>query len=144
MSSLPDVDECKSQNDPVCPPSMICENYPGTYVCYSNEGRKHIILSGTGVVGLAIFMMIGLWWLHKSLKNRKIKKLKEKNFKRNGGLLLQQQLSSSEVNVDKIRIYNSKELERATDNFNIGGPLFSIQVKNHHRTKEPKRALLLV
>ncbi|KAL6319363.1 hypothetical protein AAG906_014037 [Vitis piasezkii] len=42
---------------------------------------------------------------------------KQKFFKRNGGLLLQQQLSSSEI-VDKTKIFTSKELEKATDNFN--------------------------
>ncbi|XP_038683143.1 putative wall-associated receptor kinase-like 11 [Tripterygium wilfordii] len=98
---------------------MICENYPGTYICYLSERRKHMIFSGIGgALGLAIFTLPVLWWLHRLLKKRKIKKLKEKNFKRNGGILLQQQLSSSEVNVDKIRIFNSKELEKATDNFN--------------------------
>ena len=45
-------------------------------------------------------------------------KLKKKFFKRNGGLLLQQQLSSSENNVQKTKLFNSKELENATDRFN--------------------------
>jgi len=43
---------------------------------------------------------------------------REKFFKRNGGLLLQQKLSSREVNVDKIKLFSLKELEKATDNFN--------------------------
>ena len=45
-------------------------------------------------------------------------KLKKKFFKRNGGLLLQQQLSSSENNVQKTKVFNSKELENATNRFN--------------------------
>ena len=44
--------------------------------------------------------------------------LKRKFFKRNGGLLLQQQLSSNHVSVQKTKIFTSKELERATDRFN--------------------------
>jgi len=43
---------------------------------------------------------------------------KKKFFKRNGGLLLQQQLSSHEANVENIKLINSKDLEKATDNYN--------------------------
>jgi serine/threonine protein kinase len=53
------------------------------------------------------------------VKKRKNIKRKEKFFKRNGGLLLQQQLSSSEVNVEKTKLFNSKDLEKATDRFNV-------------------------
>ena len=53
-------------------------------------------------------------------KKRKNIKRKEKFFKQNGGLLLQQQLSSSEVTVEKtIKLFNSKDLGKATDNFNV-------------------------
>ena len=49
---------------------------------------------------------------------KKIKR-KEKFFKRNGGLLLQQQLSSSETNVEKTKLFNSKDLKKATNHFNV-------------------------
>ena len=52
------------------------------------------------------------------IKKRNKIKLKQKFFKRNGGLLLQQQLSSNENNVQKEKLFNSKELENATDRFN--------------------------
>lgn len=39
-------------------------------------------------------------------------------FKRNGGLLLQQQLSSNEGIIDKAKLFTAKELEKATDHFN--------------------------
>ncbi|ESR54361.1 hypothetical protein CICLE_v10023277mg [Citrus x clementina] len=45
-------------------------------------------------------------------------KLKQKFFKRNGGLLLQQQSSSNEGNTEKTKLFTSMELEMATDNFN--------------------------
>ncbi|OWM78789.1 hypothetical protein CDL15_Pgr002960 [Punica granatum] len=45
-------------------------------------------------------------------------KLKQKFFKQNGGLLLQQQSSLHEGNVEKDKLFNSKEFGRATDNFN--------------------------
>ncbi|GKV26903.1 hypothetical protein SLEP1_g36117 [Rubroshorea leprosula] len=39
-------------------------------------------------------------------------------FEQNGGLLLQQQLSSTEGNIEKTKIFSTQELERATDHFN--------------------------
>ena len=45
-------------------------------------------------------------------------KQKNKFFKRNGGLLLQQQLSSHEAYVENTRLFNLKDLEKAIDNFN--------------------------
>ncbi|KAM7481416.1 hypothetical protein LguiB_005999 [Lonicera macranthoides] len=46
-------------------------------------------------------------------------KLRQKFFKRNGGLLLQQQLSTGEDgNIEKTRLFSSKELEKATDYYN--------------------------
>ena len=41
-------------------------------------------------------------------------------FKRNGGLLLEQKLSSGEnFKVEKIKLFKSKELKKYTDNFNF-------------------------
>ncbi|KAM7481461.1 hypothetical protein LguiB_006044 [Lonicera macranthoides] len=55
----------------------------------------------------------------KLLRKRKKMKLKQKFFERNGGLLLQQQLSSGEDgNIEKTRLFGSKELEKATDHYN--------------------------
>ena len=69
---------------------------------------------------MLLFLFVGGWWSYKVVKKRKDIKLKEKFFKRNGGLLLQQQLSSSDVTVEKTtKLFNSKDLEKATDNFNV-------------------------
>ncbi|RDY02760.1 Wall-associated receptor kinase-like 10, partial [Mucuna pruriens] len=51
------------------------------------------------------------------------KKRKEKFFQQNGGLLLEQRLSSGKVNVDKIKLLSLKDLEKATDHFNINSIL---------------------
>ena len=56
--------------------------------------------------------------MFKGTRETIMKIYREKFFKRNGGLLLQQKLSSREVNVDKIKLFSLKELEKATDNFN--------------------------
>ncbi|CAL5346690.1 unnamed protein product [Camellia sinensis] len=45
-------------------------------------------------------------------------KHKEKFFKRNGGFLLQQEVSSNDGSVEKTKVFNSEELEKATDHYN--------------------------
>jgi serine/threonine protein kinase len=66
-----------------------------------------------------LVLLVGGWWSYKVIKKRRMIKQKNKFFKRNGGLLLRQQLSSNEVNVDTTKLFNSKDLEKATDRFNI-------------------------
>ncbi|PQM33798.1 hypothetical protein Pyn_08556 [Prunus yedoensis var. nudiflora] len=126
--------------------SPICENFAGGYTCYSNVTRATCDFGGGGgsscyyrpkppllsrayrirTVLLGVFMgpgllllLVGAWYAYKVIKKRKNIKRKEKFFKRNGGLLLQQQLSSGEINVEKIKLFKSEELEKSTDNFNI-------------------------
>jgi len=65
-----------------------------------------------------ITLLFTLWLVFKGTRETIMKIYREKFFKRNGGLLLQQKLSSREVNVDKIKLFSLKELEKATDNFN--------------------------
>lgn len=65
-------------------------------------------------------LLLGGWGLYGVLNRRKEIKRKEKFFKKNGGLLLQQHISSSEASVDrKTNLFNSNELEKATDHFNV-------------------------
>ena len=56
--------------------------------------------------------------LYRRLQEREKSKIKQKFFKKNGGLLLQQQISSSKESVEKTKLYSIEELERATDGFN--------------------------
>ncbi|KAL5854332.1 hypothetical protein ACOSQ4_004134 [Xanthoceras sorbifolium] len=89
--------------------------------CFSGwEGNPYI--SGCQGIGSGFFVLvlfIGAWRLHIIIKRRNDIKLKDKYFKRNGGLLLQQQLTSSDGNVDRSKLFNSKELDKATDHFNV-------------------------
>ncbi|KAJ0817781.1 putative protein kinase RLK-Pelle-WAK family [Helianthus annuus] len=56
---------------------------------------------------------------YRIMKRRKKDKLKKGFFRRNGGLLLQQQMSAGDDgNVEKTKLFTSKELEKATDHFN--------------------------
>ncbi|XP_021811288.1 putative wall-associated receptor kinase-like 11 [Prunus avium] len=136
-----DIDECKDSY--VCGDD-VCENFVGGFSCYSNiTGSRCTHSSGsdfrtitchsrtisqteikTIVLGLGsgvalLLLLIGAWWVHKIVKKRKTTARKKMFFKRNGGLLLEQQLSSGKVNVDKIKLFNSKELEKSTNSFSI-------------------------
>ncbi|XP_050260508.1 wall-associated receptor kinase-like 1 isoform X4 [Quercus robur] len=105
--------------------SSLLGNMSTTFTCtcdHGFEGNPYLVDGCQGIstgIGL-LFLFIGGWWSYKVVKKRKNIKRKEKFFKRNGGLLLQQQLSSSEVTVEKTtKLFNSKDLEKATDNFNV-------------------------
>ncbi|KAK8276751.1 hypothetical protein V6Z11_D10G221800 [Gossypium hirsutum] len=111
--------ECERQKP--CYEFGTCHNTPGSYNCscpegFEGDGRKN----GTGI-GLSIgllFLIAGLWWFYKRLQRRKYIKLKQKLFERNGGLLFQKKMSSNQGGLDKAKLFSSKELEIATDQFN--------------------------
>ncbi|TYI63450.1 hypothetical protein E1A91_D09G018800v1 [Gossypium mustelinum] len=65
-----------------------------------------------------LLLLLATWSLYKALKRKQKILLKQKYFKRNGGLLLQQHLSSNEGNVENIKLFTSKEMEKATDYYN--------------------------
>ncbi|KAM2703137.1 hypothetical protein EV2_004764 [Malus domestica] len=51
------------------------------------------------------------------MQRRKFLKLKEKYFKENGGLLLQQKIASQGGSVETTKIFTEEELEKATNNY---------------------------
>uniref|UniRef100_UPI0005C80C99 wall-associated receptor kinase-like 22 n=1 Tax=Fragaria vesca subsp. vesca TaxID=101020 RepID=UPI0005C80C99 len=110
-----DIDECKHGNpcsglDEVLHISEdVCRNTVGSYMCNS----------GFGIGFGTLLLVLAAWCAYTVIKE--IKTIEQKNifFKRNGGLLLKQQLSSGEVNIQKIKLFTSDELEKSTDNFSI-------------------------
>ncbi|KAM4080967.1 hypothetical protein ACJW30_11G057700 [Castanea mollissima] len=134
-----DIDECKENSTPCLDfwksssgdwnkyndSSLRCVNTNGSHYCVEDASFikptppiKAFTIATSTSLGL-LFLLIGGWWSYKAIKKRQNIKRKEKFFKRNGGLLLQQQLSSSEANVEKTKLFNSKDLEKATDHFNV-------------------------
>ncbi|KAH6783806.1 hypothetical protein C2S52_008765 [Perilla frutescens var. hirtella] len=128
-----DINECDSKP---CHQDATCTNLPGSFNCscplhHIGDGRNH----GTGcfyvspprkaalyagsLAGLGLFLILIIsFWSYKILKKRSLKQIKQNLFKRNGGLLLQQQMSAHDRVLEKMRIFTSKELEKATDKFN--------------------------
>ncbi|KAL6198492.1 hypothetical protein ACLB2K_028281 [Fragaria x ananassa] len=131
-----DIDECKNSN--ICSKGA-CVNSPGTFAClcpkgFEGDGKK----TGTGcrkdnsttpsqtsrllIISLSVsvaflFLMVGSSWTYLGLKKRKFIQLKEKYFKENGGLLLQQKLNKHEGAVQTTKIFTAEELEKATNNY---------------------------
>ncbi|KAK7818120.1 wall-associated receptor kinase 1 [Quercus suber] len=124
------INECENSN----PCDKECHNIPGSFYCncpkgYEGDGLKNgtgcrakvsqsnlIIITLCISVGLLV-LLVGGSWIYWGLKKRKLIKLKEKFFLQNGGLLLQQKLSSHSGSTETARIYSAEELEKATNNY---------------------------
>ncbi|GKD58339.1 wall-associated receptor kinase-like protein 1 [Tanacetum coccineum] len=65
-----------------------------------------------------LFLVTITYILYKVIKRAKERRRRKKFFKRNGGLLLKQQQEANQSLVDKTILFTSRELEKATDNFN--------------------------
>ncbi|KAI3778660.1 hypothetical protein L2E82_08042 [Cichorium intybus] len=122
------INECAGIND--CLHKCIDTN--GSYICkcrkgYSGNGRK----SGSGctadqsmVIKLAvvsaaaaIFLIVFVNSLYFGLKKRKLMLLREKFFRQNGGIMLQQRISRDKGSHDQAKVFTIEELKRATDNY---------------------------
>ncbi|KAF2301577.1 hypothetical protein GH714_026829 [Hevea brasiliensis] len=87
----------------------------GSYKCVPDP-KWIIIIVVCGVIGV-LTIPFGCWRLYKLIKKIRNIQLKKKFFKRNGGLLLKQQLTLSDGGVHKTKLFSSKELEKATNRF---------------------------
>ncbi|KAK8682461.1 hypothetical protein V6N13_054849 [Hibiscus sabdariffa] len=117
---------CSNTSRSKCSPLSCPEGYQHTGVMckpiqltkqYKKSHYMAIIIGCSTSLGTLV-ALIGTWHSLKVFERRKRIKLKQKYFEKNGGLLLQQQLSSTESNVERVRLFTSKELEKATDHFN--------------------------
>ncbi|XP_074318840.1 wall-associated receptor kinase-like 2 [Silene latifolia] len=124
-----DINECASD-----PCDGTCENTEGGYKCHCLSGfygdgridglgcrprslRLVFILGNCVGLGFILFLIGGYMAYRIAIRRKEIKK-KATNFKRNGGLLLKQKMSSEERLAEQTRLFTSKELEKATDQFN--------------------------
>ncbi|KAG8378186.1 hypothetical protein BUALT_Bualt08G0111700 [Buddleja alternifolia] len=129
-----DIDECKTLD----PCIGKCTNLPGNFSCsclpgYKGDGKKN----GTGCLSipqskgylLSIYIVLGVVigilvivvvssWVYWIFKHRKLEKMRQKFFKQNGGLLLQQKLSSHNESNAPLKIFTLEDLKKATNNYN--------------------------
>ncbi|KAF3943220.1 hypothetical protein CMV_030198 [Castanea mollissima] len=128
-----DINECVDPTLNSCISAENCVNTEGSYHCrcpkwHHGKGRKDgegcdadllLVLKIAIGFGISFLMMIvGSSWLYLVLKKRKLIRLKEKFFKQNGGLILEQQLSRFEGSTETTKIFTEEELQRATNNYN--------------------------
>ncbi|CAD6259284.1 unnamed protein product [Miscanthus lutarioriparius] len=106
------------------PGSRTCSWAPGltkaslpflNYPAQINQGLITIISISAGF-GL-LFSLLGIAKIIDKLKQRRAKKLRQKFFKRNRGLLLQQLISSNKDIAERLKIFSLEELEQATNKF---------------------------
>ncbi|XP_062166965.1 wall-associated receptor kinase-like 10 [Alnus glutinosa] len=113
-----DINECEEPGRVTyCSNNGYCVNTYGSYKC-GIDTKRLLTIGISSSFGLLV-LLVGGWWSYKVVKKRRRIKQKNKFFKRNGGLLLQQQLSSHEANFENTKLFNSKDLEKATDRFNV-------------------------
>ncbi|XP_031124508.1 wall-associated receptor kinase-like 1 [Ipomoea triloba] len=118
-------------------PSHYCVNgssYWGCFCQYPKKGnpyiangcqgshRKLTVKELSAIIGVSasfgfVVLVSTCFILYKVIKKRKMKKLRQKFFKHNGGLLLEQQLLAKEGSIEKAKIFTISELDKATDNF---------------------------
>ncbi|OWM73254.1 hypothetical protein CDL15_Pgr001368 [Punica granatum] len=116
LNNCEDINECE---DPSICPSKRCVNTIGSYHCKDPRKVAKLVAMGIGIGLGTILLFLLAMWLCKVIRRRRDQKLKQNFFKRNGGLLLQQEVSSGEGKyVERTRIFSSNELEKATDSFN--------------------------
>ncbi|XP_031115719.1 putative wall-associated receptor kinase-like 16 [Ipomoea triloba] len=150
--------DCSSKN-------AICLNTLGGYNCTCKEGyiddgkgtggcqlpiKDECKVNGKGchssnrvvvdfiVVGVSLGMIVLLiagFSLYLAHRRRKSAQMKEKFFRENGGLILQQRISQGSASSGTTRIFTAKELEKATNNYDqtkiIGQGGFGIVYKGH-------------
>ncbi|KAG5379969.1 hypothetical protein IGI04_027811 [Brassica rapa subsp. trilocularis] len=108
-----DIDECTEYGPLYCG-DATCVNLHGHYKCVY---RKHRLAIGFGSSFGSLIFIGGIYGIYRFIRKQRKLNQKKKFFKRNGGLLLQQQLISTEGNVEKTRVFSSRELKKATENF---------------------------
>nr|XP_004301029.2 PREDICTED: wall-associated receptor kinase-like 8 [Fragaria vesca subsp. vesca] len=112
-----DIDECTDRAKNHCSAGEKCVNLEGSYRCKKESKAKIYVLVGLAAcLGTVLLLLVGFLGYRK-WKKWSDSKLKRKNYERHGGLLLEQQLLSGNVNVERIKVFESKELEKSTNNY---------------------------
>ncbi|WOK98879.1 wall-associated receptor kinase 3-like [Canna indica] len=102
-----------------CPPGTVGDPKHG--VCINIPDKNKTLLLGVIVgasIGISLLLLsIVLVIVIRKWKKTNQKKVREKHFRQNHGLLLQQLISSSENVAERTQIFSLAEIEKATNNF---------------------------
>nr|GLL40460.1 wall-associated receptor kinase 3-like [Ipomoea trifida] len=126
-----DIDECSNgQNN--CSENATCENKLGGFSCHCKEGYRedgkgdcklpskggnkvNVIVLGVSLGTITLF--ISGFCVYLGYRRRKSVRMKEKFFKENGGLILQQRIAQGPTSSRTTRIFTAEELKKATNNY---------------------------
>ncbi|KAK7275581.1 hypothetical protein RIF29_16700 [Crotalaria pallida] len=124
-----DVDECKTSKH-TCISELNCINTDGNYTCFCPNGQSGNGTEKVGcykdkkltkvVIGVSVGVLAlstGIFWLFYINQRRKLIKLRQKFFRRNGGVILQQHLSTIEESTQTFKVFTEEELKKATNNY---------------------------
>ncbi|GMI78372.1 wall-associated kinase 2 [Hibiscus trionum] len=127
-----DINECKNSSLHNCISESNCLNTPGNYTCsclkgFHGDGRKdgtrctrnelNVIKISIAFSLCVLVVIVGSSWLFFINKKRKLLNMKNKFFRQNGGLLLQQELHERNASTETVKIFTAEELNTATKNY---------------------------
>jgi len=69
---------------------------------FIRKGTNLTSCAGVGISVGSVLLLLGGYWFYHLIKRRRDIQLKAKYFERNGGLILKQQMSSADSNVESI------------------------------------------
>ncbi|KAL8499834.1 hypothetical protein ACS0TY_019721 [Phlomoides rotata] len=109
-----DINECRTSLRN-CTAGTTCVNTVGSFTCQRDEKNKmkSIIIGISSTIG-TILLLTGVWKSSKFLRKKFEAYRKNKFFK---GLFLQK-LSSNDGGAERIKLFSSKDLAQATDQYN--------------------------
>nr|XP_043613246.1 putative wall-associated receptor kinase-like 16 [Erigeron canadensis] len=93
-----------------------CGKGEGGTGCTKDQSLLNIVITGTLVAVILSFVLIS--WVYFRFKNHKDMMLREKFFRQNGGIMLQQRIRKEGNSHGQVEvIFTMEELKRATDNY---------------------------
>nr|GLL40462.1 putative wall-associated receptor kinase-like 16 [Ipomoea trifida] len=159
LTACQDIDECKDGKYN-CSKNSICSNTEGGYECpckkgYHGNGKDDLgcissnhrpVMLVWGIALGTITLLISGCFLYLGYRWRKSILMKEKFFRENGGLVLQQKIAQGTVSAGTTRIFTVQELRRATNNYDqtrvIGQGGFGVVYKGHLLDEEERNLSL--
>ncbi|XP_075518568.1 wall-associated receptor kinase-like 10 [Primulina tabacum] len=108
-----DINECERLN--FC--TGTCINTLGSYRCQAPTKRLASYIGIVSALG-SLLLLIAAMWCYRVIRKRLKANRKKRFFTRNGGILLEKQLHSTDNGVEKTKLFDAKELAQATDQYN--------------------------
>ncbi|XP_019199629.1 PREDICTED: wall-associated receptor kinase 2-like [Ipomoea nil] len=144
-----DINECENGQHN-CSENFTCKNKPGNFSCHCKDGYKddgkggcqlpsihgnnvHMIALGAALG--TIMLLVICFSLYLAYRQRKSVQMRDKFFRDNGGMILQQRIAQGSTSSGTTRIFTAEELKKATSNYDqtriIGQGGFGIVYKGH-------------